>query len=79
MNAKGIGIIIAPRHPNNVPAHWTPRLVNIWREKRGKHAPTADRRIVLAANTEAALRLSVDMSLYGLWAIGVGMGTYKVR
>lgn len=55
MKAKGIGIIIAARHPSSVPAHWTPRFWNIWREKRGKQAPTAERRMVLEAKTEAAL------------------------
>ena len=55
MNPTGIGIIIAARHPSNVPAHCTPRLTNICRAKRGKHAPTADRRMVLAAKTDAAL------------------------
>lgn len=55
MNPTGIGIIIAARHPSNVPAHCTPRLTNICRAKRGKHAPTADRKMVLAAKTDAAL------------------------
>ena len=47
--------MMAARHPSKVPAHCTPRLTNICFAKSGKHAPTADRRIVLAAKTEAAL------------------------
>lgn len=55
INSTGIGTIIAPRHPSSVPAHWMPRLLNICRVNSGKHAPTMDRIIVLAANAEAAL------------------------
>lgn len=55
MNASGIGTMINARQPNSVPAHCTPRFTNICFEKRGKAAPTADRMIVLAAKTDAAL------------------------
>lgn len=55
IKANGIGIIMNAKHPNNVPAHCTPRFVKSWREKSGKPAPTADRRMVLAAKTDAAL------------------------
>lgn len=55
MNANGIGTMITARQPNNVPAHCTPRFKNICFENRGKAAPTADRMMVLAAKTEAAL------------------------
>lgn len=55
INASGIGTMRAARHPRSVPAHCTPRLTNICRENRGKAAPTADRMIVFAAKTEAAL------------------------
>lgn len=51
-----MGIIIADRQPSSVPAHCTPKFTNICFENRGKHAPTADRKIVFAANTDAALR-----------------------
>jgi hypothetical protein len=47
--------MINARHPSRVPAHCTPRLLNICFENSGKAAPTADRIIVLAANTDAAL------------------------
>lgn len=49
--------MIAARHPRRVPAHCTPRLTNICFEKRGKAAPTADRMMVFAAKTEAALEI----------------------
>jgi hypothetical protein len=68
MNASGIGIIIADRQPSNVPAHCTPRLTNICLEKRGKHAPTADLRMVLAANTDAALFAKLISSCYNIRA-----------
>lgn len=47
--------MIAARQPKRVPAHWTPRLMNICFENNGNAAATADRIIVLAAKTEAAL------------------------
>jgi hypothetical protein len=34
-----------------------PRLLNIWREKRGNPAPTIDLRNVLAAMADAALEM----------------------
>jgi hypothetical protein len=55
MNARGIGTMMSARQPSNVPAHCTPRLTNICFEKRGKEAPTADRIMVFAAKTDAAL------------------------
>lgn len=55
INTNGIGIIITPIHPMRVPAQFTPRFVNNCLENNGKVAPTAERRIVLAAKTEAAL------------------------
>lgn len=54
-NAIGIGIIKAAIHPSSVPAHWTPRFLNICLENSGKQAPTRDRSIVLAAKADAAL------------------------
>lgn len=42
-------------HPISVPAHCTPKFSNICLAKRGKHAPTSDRSIVLAAKADAAL------------------------
>jgi hypothetical protein len=55
MNARGMGTIIRAKQPSSVPAHCTPRFWNICLENRGNAAPTADRIIVFAANTEAAL------------------------
>jgi hypothetical protein len=55
INARGIGTIIRARHPRRVPAHCTPKLLNICLENKGKAAPTADLMIVFAAKTDAAL------------------------
>ena len=55
INPKGIGTIMSARHPSNVPAHCTPKLINICFENKGKAAPTADRIKVFAAKTEAVL------------------------
>ena len=55
INTRGIGIIMAPIHQMRVPAHCTPRFWNNCLENKGKVAPTPERRIVLAAKTEAAL------------------------
>lgn len=55
MNTRGIGTMITARQPRRVAAHCTPRFINICFENSGKAAPTADRIIVLAAKTEAAL------------------------
>jgi hypothetical protein len=71
MNASGIGTMINARHPSNVPAHCTPRLLNICFENNGNAAPTADRMIVLAANTDAALEmwLVVCISVKPYWRL----------
>lgn len=55
MNNNGIGTIMVAKQPNNVPAHWLPRLLNICRVNSGKLPPTKDRIIVLAAKADAAL------------------------
>lgn len=62
----GIGIMITAMHPMSVPAHWTPKFRNSCRENKGNVAPTAERRIVFAAKTEAALynHRYVSMSAY---------------
>ena len=62
MKARGIGTMINARHPRSVPAHCTPRLLNICFENSGNAAPTADRMIVLAANTDAALGNWLEMA-----------------
>jgi hypothetical protein len=54
-NSTGIGTMTAAIQPRSVPAHWIPRLLNIWRVKSGKQAPTMERIIVFAAKAEAAL------------------------
>jgi hypothetical protein len=43
------------KQPRSVPAHCTPRFLNIWVENNGNPAATADRSIILAATVEAAL------------------------
>lgn len=53
--STGMGIITTARHPNSVPAHWMPKLLNICRVNNGNTAPTMLRIIVLAAKAEAAL------------------------
>lgn len=45
----------APIQPMRVPAHCTPRFWNSCLENSGNAAPTAERRIVFAAKTDAAL------------------------
>jgi hypothetical protein len=55
INPAGIGIIMAARQPSKVPAHWMPRLLNICLAKRGNTEPIAERRMVFAAKTDAAL------------------------
>lgn len=50
---------MAAKQPSKVPAHWTPRLLNICLANKGKAAPIADRRIVFAAKTEAALYVEI--------------------
>ena len=51
----GMGTQRAERQPSRVPAHWMPRLLNIWRVKSGKPAASMERRKVFAAMAEAAL------------------------
>lgn len=51
--------MIKDKQPNKVPAHWTPRLLNICRANRGKHPPITDRRIVFAAKTDAVLLMGI--------------------
>lgn len=62
-----MGIMIADRHPNSVPAHCTPRFANICFEKSGNPAATLDRRMMLAATVEAALH-SVSITLPSITA-----------
>lgn len=62
INPAGMGIIMAARQPSKVPAHWIPKLLNICRANKGKPAPIADRRIVFAANNDAALDKKGDIS-----------------
>jgi len=42
------------KHPNKVPAHCTFILRNICLANNGKQPPITERKIVFAANTEAA-------------------------
>lgn len=76
MNARGIGTMIRARHPRSVPAHCTPRFWNICFANSGNAAPTADRMIVFAANTEAALiilSMEIDQSQVGNVQCQVGV------
>lgn len=66
--------MMSARQPSNVPAHWTPRLTNICFENRGNAAPTADRIMVFAAKTDAALGFELVLALYILEE-----GTHNVR
>lgn len=55
INSNGIGTMMAAKQPRSVPAHCTPRLLNICRVYSGKHPATTDRIMVFAAKAEAAL------------------------